>query len=211
MYAWKAALPRWPDFEKAIYTGANSSGIVVSANIDSYLLRNENFGSQAFFSSVKESIHYSVCKMTSGRIMKNGALDVERSKYCNTNRCLQFSAEAGFSLIDSVISRILSPCEVPHEDMYFLFTWFEIIPTVMYLWCFSSAEKHFLTNALCVGVPWSKWNSSLLLAPKAVFILLHRLVQPWGCLVTMWSAHCWVIPLAPLSVRAIKGKPVASG
>lgn len=86
-----------------------------------------------FFSSVKESIHYSVRKMTSGRIMKNGALDVERSKYCNTNRCLQFCAEAGFSLIDSVISWILSPCEVPHEDMYFLFTWFEIIPTVMHL------------------------------------------------------------------------------
>ena len=72
--------------------------------------------------------------MTSGQIMKNGALDAERSKYCNKNRCLQVSAAAGFSLIDSVIfSGILSHCDLPHEDMYFLFKCFEIFPTMIHL------------------------------------------------------------------------------
>lgn len=66
--------------------------------------------------------------------MKKGPSDAEGSKCCNTNRCLQVSAEAGFSLIDSVIfSRILSHCGVPHEEMYFLFKCFEIISTVVHL------------------------------------------------------------------------------
>lgn len=49
------------------------------------------------------------------------------------------------------------------------------------IWCFSSAEKYFLTNALCVGVPRSKWNGSLPLAPRAVF---HFAV--YACAVLRW-------------------------
>lgn len=109
---------------------------MVFANIDSCLLKNEDLSSQPFllfFPSVKESIHYSTYKMTSGQIMKNGALDAERSKFYNTNRCLYVTAKAGFSLSGSVISRILSHCAVPHKDICFLFTCFEIILTMMHL------------------------------------------------------------------------------
>lgn len=210
MNAWKAALPRWLDFEKAIHTGTNTSRTVVSANSDSYLLKNEDFSSKAFFSVWRK---VSVTGTQNDKWPNNEKGSLKCWKCCNTNRCLQVSVEAGFSLIDSVIfSRILSHCDVPYKDMYFLFQYFEIIPTMMHLWCFSSAEKYFFFGKcpLCRHPLPCKWNSSLPLAPRAVLILLSLLVQPWGHLVSMSSACCWVSPLAPFSVRAIKGKPVAS-
>lgn len=58
----------------SIYTGINSSQIVASADIDSYLLKSEDFGSHCFFfSSVKEIIHYKVHKIICRQIMKNGS------------------------------------------------------------------------------------------------------------------------------------------
>lgn len=211
MYVWKAALPRWLNIEKAIHTGTNS-WIVVSVNTDSCQLKNEDFSSQAFF-QCEGKYPLQVHKMTSGWIMRKGASDAERSECCNTNRYLQVPAKAGFSLIDSVIfSRMLSHCDVPHKDMYFLFKCFEIIPTMMHSWCFSSAENFFFFDKcpLCRHTLTLQMKQQPATCPKSSAHFAEHACAALRSFGSMWSACCWVIPLALFSVRAIKGKPVTS-